>query len=363
MSNEMLITCCPYCDTSFRVTEAQLAVASGAVRCGACLQVFSADDHMLEAQEDRDEGTETDLDGPDVAAFTDDVDIDDFPAAVDEVEVQAADAGEVEPEEPESDGDLLPPFDFDGEPVPDVMVSPDRAYQPGGEAQDAGLDGGSSTVEEDSPAPTILLDEYDHVIDDDTSDYTDEYATDEYAGEIELESEPIEDIVGEAGERERLDWRYVAGTIILVVILVLQVAWVKRLELSTHQALAAPYDWMCQRLPCGLPEYADLGMLKATDLVVRAHPEIDKALRIDALIVNRADTRQPFPDVEIRFANMNNRLLAARVFSPREYLRGELTGLKYIPARTEVRISLEIADPGPDATNYRMDLRQASTWK
>jgi hypothetical protein len=40
-------------------------------------------------------------------------------------------------------------------------------------------------------------------------------------------------------------------------------------------------------------------------------------------------------------------------------LRGELAGLKYIPAQTEVRISLEIADPGPDATNYRLDLREA----
>ena len=31
---------CPKCETTFRVTETQLAAAHGAVRCGACLQVF-----------------------------------------------------------------------------------------------------------------------------------------------------------------------------------------------------------------------------------------------------------------------------------------------------------------------------------
>lgn len=39
------ITQCPKCATAFRVTDAQLAVAKGAVRCGACLHIFNANDH------------------------------------------------------------------------------------------------------------------------------------------------------------------------------------------------------------------------------------------------------------------------------------------------------------------------------
>ena len=38
--SEPLITECPSCRTRFRVTEEQLAVADGRVRCGACLAVF-----------------------------------------------------------------------------------------------------------------------------------------------------------------------------------------------------------------------------------------------------------------------------------------------------------------------------------
>lgn len=41
------VTQCPKCKTSFRVTEAQLNIARGAVRCGSCLHIFNAPDHWL----------------------------------------------------------------------------------------------------------------------------------------------------------------------------------------------------------------------------------------------------------------------------------------------------------------------------
>jgi predicted Zn finger-like uncharacterized protein len=44
------VTQCPKCHTSFRVTEAQLNIANGAVRCGSCLHIFNAPDYWLEPQ-------------------------------------------------------------------------------------------------------------------------------------------------------------------------------------------------------------------------------------------------------------------------------------------------------------------------
>ncbi|ARN73547.1 DUF3426 domain-containing protein [Oceanicoccus sagamiensis] len=41
------VTQCPNCNTSFRVTEVQLSVANGMVRCGSCLHIFNAADHWL----------------------------------------------------------------------------------------------------------------------------------------------------------------------------------------------------------------------------------------------------------------------------------------------------------------------------
>ncbi|MEX0604738.1 MAG: DUF3426 domain-containing protein [Marinobacter sp.] len=42
MTQGTLLTRCPHCDTRFRVTNEQLGVAKGKVRCGNCMEVFSA---------------------------------------------------------------------------------------------------------------------------------------------------------------------------------------------------------------------------------------------------------------------------------------------------------------------------------
>lgn len=45
MTDSDIITRCPQCNTAFRVTQNQLAVADGVVRCGSCLAVFKAIDY------------------------------------------------------------------------------------------------------------------------------------------------------------------------------------------------------------------------------------------------------------------------------------------------------------------------------
>lgn len=40
-------TKCPHCGSTFRISDAQLAAKGGSVRCGSCLQVFRADQHLV----------------------------------------------------------------------------------------------------------------------------------------------------------------------------------------------------------------------------------------------------------------------------------------------------------------------------
>lgn len=44
------VTQCPQCDTRFKVTLEQLNEAHGLVRCGSCMKVFSADQHLQSNQ-------------------------------------------------------------------------------------------------------------------------------------------------------------------------------------------------------------------------------------------------------------------------------------------------------------------------
>ena len=49
---DSLITQCPACGTSFKLTSIQMEAAAGAVRCGACLEVFSASEYILNPSPD-----------------------------------------------------------------------------------------------------------------------------------------------------------------------------------------------------------------------------------------------------------------------------------------------------------------------
>lgn len=42
-----MVTRCPACSTSFRITPGQIQKARGAVRCGSCLHIFNAEQHLV----------------------------------------------------------------------------------------------------------------------------------------------------------------------------------------------------------------------------------------------------------------------------------------------------------------------------
>ncbi|CAM3219678.1 hypothetical protein BZK31_16050 [Pseudomonas floridensis] len=64
---DSFVTQCPHCQTSFRVSHAQLSVARGVVRCGACLQVFNAARQLLEQRTGDEPETPTQASAPVVA--------------------------------------------------------------------------------------------------------------------------------------------------------------------------------------------------------------------------------------------------------------------------------------------------------
>ncbi|MDA9352761.1 hypothetical protein N9Q86_02255, partial [Porticoccaceae bacterium] len=47
-----IITSCPDCNIAFRALPSQLSAAGGLVRCGTCLLVFKAQDHLQQPGED-----------------------------------------------------------------------------------------------------------------------------------------------------------------------------------------------------------------------------------------------------------------------------------------------------------------------
>lgn len=125
-------------------------------------------------------------------------------------------------------------------------------------------------------------------------------------------------------------------------------------ELARQDQYRPWFEQLCPSLGCSLPSKVEISLIKSSNLVVRSHPEFTGALVVDAILYNRAPFAQPFPLLEMRFADLNGQLLASRRFKPSEYLAGELAGQAEMPPQTPIHISLDILDPGTQAVNYSL---------
>ena len=125
-------------------------------------------------------------------------------------------------------------------------------------------------------------------------------------------------------------------------------------ELARQDQYRPWFAQACPELGCTLPSKVDVEQIRSSNLVVRSHPDFSGALVVDAIIYNRANFSQPFPLLEMRFADLNGQLIASRRFKPSEYLSGELAGQSEMPPQTPIHISLDILDPGSKAVNYSL---------
>jgi hypothetical protein len=153
----------------------------------------------------------------------------------------------------------------------------------------------------------------------------------------------------------RLLWLLLA--LIALCALAGQYVWYHFDELARQDQYRSLFQDVCPQIGCKVPSKVDIKLLKSSNLVVRSHPEFQGALVVDAIIYNRASFSQPFPLLELRFADTSGQLIASRRFKPGEYLSGELAGKDEMPPQTPIHIALDILDPGPKAVNYSLSFR------
>ncbi|MCQ3830966.1 DUF3426 domain-containing protein, partial [Microbulbifer elongatus] len=149
-------------------------------------------------------------------------------------------------------------------------------------------------------------------------------------------------------------WLWTVGALILLVGLVAQFAYFQFDTLSKRDPWRNLYAQVCPLVGCRLPPQVDINAIHTANLVVRSHPQIAGALAVEAVLLNRAPFDQPFPTLQLRFTDLKNAPVASRRFTPRDYLRGELSGRKLMPAGNPVHIALDIVDPGSEAVNYEL---------
>lgn len=416
--SESHVTQCPHCRTSFRVSQAQLAAAHGAVRCGACLHVFNAAEQLFGAgaRAPKPAAPVPSATAPATAAnpgkpagkaaddtlwIHDDLDLDGLDldeelAKLEEQEQQLSQQflaleraprpgeGFKPADEPrsaahdeawaeallreEADAEHQRKLRANAQEMDEPIVPAFRPAPPAPPApvSQAPLD----SIDEEPNEPRLgRLDvdiEADEHADDIPSEPTLAPAPEEHRPQrsepnlgrerlFELDDEPLQ---LDWQPRQGIAWGRVFGWGLLNLLalagLLAQYAAYNFDELARQDRYRPWFEQLCPNIGCSLPSKVDISQIRSSNLVVRSHPEFSGALVVDAILYNRAPFAQPFPLLEMRFADMGGQLVASRRFKPSEYLAGELAGQSEMPPQTPIHISLDILDPGPRAVNYSL---------
>lgn len=414
---DSFVTQCPHCQTSFRVSHTQLSVARGVVRCGNCLQVFNAARQLLE-QQAANKAAETEQPpaplsapaaNPPAPAISqrewraaeldlDHLDLDEELARLEQREIQPI----TELKGPaRRDTGLSASRDGDEPPLADDLFG-----SPADEPPVAAVEASHPPAIDDEPVdhepaqgertePSLSLDSNDfvdeprrvHGAHDDEPDLPgdrlsahDPLHADDEASPVEQErqepalgavsgrparKEPLLDLVDDPlqldWQKPRSSWgrRLLWSLLILLAASGLAAQYIAYHfdELARQDQYRPWFQQLCPQLGCSVPSKVDIARIKSSNLVVRSHPDFTGALIVDAIIYNRAPFSQPFPLLELRFADLNGQLIASRRFKPAEYLSGELAGKGEMPSQTPIHIALDILDPGPKAVNYSLSFR------
>jgi len=290
-----MLTTCPECHTTFRVTQEHLGLRRGLVRCGHCEVVFNAYDSLLAEL----------LAPPNEPDKIEDAQILTLPEETSS-EAQVPElAVEAQPPAPEPE----PPASVGGPLAGRIPLA------------------GRSPSEETSES--ILL--------------------------SELPTRANKKRAAPPG-RPRFFLRLLA-VLLLSGMLLLQMALFLRADLAAAVPATRPLlQALCQPLGCSvpLPRQLDKAAIAASSLEHDA--ENNSRVRLSLLIANRSGLRQTWPHIVLTLTDVRDAPVAQRVFAPREYLAKGASPETGMAAGEEQEIRLDLDTGTLAATGYALDL-------
>jgi predicted Zn finger-like uncharacterized protein len=152
--------------------------------------------------------------------------------------------------------------------------------------------------------------------------------------------------------RARNSGAWIAGSVLLLVTLVGEIAWAERAMWLDDARIRAWVDPACARLGCTLPARHDAGALELLSRDIRPHPSVPGALIISATVRNDADFAQAFPTVEITLSDLDETRIAMRRFRPRDYVSDPRTIAAGLAPGASSALVFEVADPGKNAVAF-----------
>ncbi|MHB1619321.1 MAG: DUF3426 domain-containing protein [Sulfuricella sp.] len=328
-----MVTTCPACHTRFRVTPEQLEAHGGDVRCGRCAKVFNAHvylEHELE---------ELQHEGQSRLAFEEPGDRAALPAEVAEQQPAAPALAEAPVEEdlmqlPQAVEELLPES-----PVEVENFVPEWGVEVLSEPPAAAKFLLPAPVEPVTAEPVALAPRFvpepvpERPVARDTL--------------VEIEDEP---------KKHRFFWLWLIGVLLLLTSLGVQGLYFFRSDLAARHPEFKPFlQQFCGVLQCSirLPANPDLLSIETSNL--EADPQQANLIALNAILRNRAKLAQEYPQLELTLTDTQNRMIARRVFTPREYAKSADLNRGMAPnEEVTAKLNLDLGDL--KAAGYRVFL-------
>ncbi len=353
---EAFATRCPHCQTGFRVTQAQLDLRGGQVRCGVCRNSFDA----VAQRFDHVTSTASLTVASPAAALPADL-----PSLSTSIEAATSAASGNAPEAP------IVSVDF--------TLSDEPSRTPAGSSMEAELDALSQAIADlrskpwtEPPAPA------------EAAVAAQEKSTD---ADAKRPQEPSLSYDGEVPDavvlqttrrrsRSRRVWKVLLwiGIPLLTLSLAIQLIYHFRNDIAARSPQAArQLRSLCAQLGCTirLPMHLDRLSLAASRLDASPLPVPDtrgegteggvagkpllQKMTLVALLRNQGDTAQAWPSIELQLKGADGKVTVRKAFLPAQYLRtDDITGGMSAHSEIEIRIPFELA--GEAAADFEATL-------
>lgn len=283
-------TQCPTCNTRFKVSDEQLEVHQGLVRCGRCQAVFNATEYLQDEQP----SPQLDLS-------------------------MAEEAG------PQLPADEPP---VDESPSETIAATPEDAEP--NLAEEARYEWRDPELQDDGAAQTVTL-----------------------AQAISVE-EDANALPAETAKKKLVWPWLVGSLLLVLVLLAQAAYFFRVELAANQPGLKPALVSFCQLLQCSvpLPQNASMMSIESSDL--EAEPGQASVISLIALLRNHAPYAQAYPQLELTLTDAQEKPLARRTFLPAEYLKPGENKEQGLAANRELSVVLNLDTTDLKASGYRL---------
>lgn len=117
-------------------------------------------------------------------------------------------------------------------------------------------------------------------------------------------------------------------------------------------------EQFCYLVNCNINTYSDLKYLVIEDNAMVTIPNSSNKIQVFAMISNIGKYDQRYPDLKIKFTDLNENLILEKIIPPEEYLTNNSKDRnKLITKNSKQYVDVLIDDPGPAAVSYEIALQ------